>query len=157
MASRRLRARAAGPDHQVVTIESTSHQYRRTVCRDCPWRVDATGTFPPEAFVLSAPTSYDVPVTVEIMLRTGDRPSTFSCHSHGTDQPITCAGFLLRDAAHNLAVRMAGIAGRHVAGVREPNCDLHENYRAMAIANGVPADHPALEHCREDARRPKDA
>ena len=53
--------RPAGDDHQVVTVTSdTPHGYRRKPCSTCPWRVDAVGEFPAEAFRHSANTAYDM-------------------------------------------------------------------------------------------------
>jgi hypothetical protein len=58
-----------------------------------------------------------------------------------------CAGFLLRGADHNLSVRLGTISGKYGA-VEDGGHELHENYRAMAIANGVDADDPVLAPCR---------
>ena len=73
----------------------TGHLYRRNPCAKCPWRVEAVGEFPAEAFKHSASTAYDM----------SDR--VFGCHDSGTSKPATCAGFQLRGAYHNLRVRMA--------------------------------------------------
>ncbi|KEH15289.1 hypothetical protein MTR_1498s0010, partial [Medicago truncatula] len=54
------RTRAAGPDHQVVTVQGGKGSYRRRPCAKCPWRVDATGEFPADAFRHSAETAYDM-------------------------------------------------------------------------------------------------
>jgi hypothetical protein len=72
----------------------------------------------------------------------------FSCHESGPDKPATCAGFLLRGAAHNLLAWMRWRKGEWV-GASEAGLRLHRSYRAMAEANGVPADDPALALCRE--------
>jgi hypothetical protein len=53
-----LEIKSAGPDHQVVTIQGGTDGYRRSPCPTCPWRIDAVGVFPPEAFVHSANTAY---------------------------------------------------------------------------------------------------
>lgn len=138
--SRILAVRAAGPDHQVITAVSDQHSYRRRPCLDCPWRVDATGIFPPEAFAHSAVTAYDM------------SRRTFACHQSGRDRPATCAGFLLRGAAHNLNVRQRlALSEINMAEVEAGGVTLHPSYRAMAIANGVSPDHPALAACRDDA------
>lgn len=129
-------ARAAGDGHQVLTVEGGSGAYRKKPCGDCPWRVDATGAFPAEAFVHSARTSYD-------MAR-----ERFACHQAGKDLPRTCAGFLLRGAEHNLSVRLQRIAGTLGDDVSDGGHTLHADYRAMAIANGVDPDDPALAPCR---------
>ena len=135
----------AGPDHQVVTVEGGG-TYRRTPCAECPWRVDNTGGFPPEAFLHSARTAHDAALTM------------FACHMSGSDKPATCAGFLLRNADHNLGARLAVSKGDLDPGkVSDGGLALHPDYRTMAVANGVPADAPELVDCRgneETARLP---
>lgn len=134
--SRITRRQPAGPDHQVVTVKGASWGYRREPCEQCPWRIDQTGGFPAEAFVLSAHTAYDAAV------------ETFACHMSGQDKPATCAGFLLQNAEHNLLVRLRLADGRIDPTLISTRVALHKDYVAMAIANGVPADHPALNDCR---------
>ncbi len=132
-----IRVRRAGPDHQVVTVTSQSKGYRRKPCGDCPWRVDAVGTFPPEAFRHSARTAYDMSEHV------------FACHQSGFRRSAACAGFLLRGADHNLAVRLRIMAGQiDPAAVSDAGAVLHASYRAMAIANGVDPKDPSIEGCR---------
>lgn len=131
-----LRVRAAGGEHQVVTMQGGPGGYRRTPCTDCPWRKDATGAFPAEAFLHSAETAYDMATEV------------FGCHQSGTAKPATCAGFLLRGAEHNLTVRVGHITGKFKNDVRDERVALHASYRDMAVANGVDPDHPALKPCR---------
>lgn len=132
--------RMAGPDHAVVTIEGgRGDLYRREPCPSCPWRVDATGEFPPEAFKHSAPVAYDAALR------------TFACHSSGTKQPATCAGFLLRNSANNLTVRMKQARGAiDLDQVHDGGHALHASYRDMAVANGVDPHDPVLAHCRGD-------
>jgi hypothetical protein len=137
MAARITRIRPADASNQVVTTEGGSSGYRRTPCGGCPWRVDQTGTFPAEAFRHSAGTAHDMATT------------TFGCHESGTKKPATCAGFLLRGANHNLSVRLGYSGGRYRANVDDGGHQLHANYRAMAIANGVPPNDPALALCRD--------
>jgi len=120
-----------GEDHQVVTMTDGCGSYRRTPCLNCPWRVDAVGEFPAEAFRHSARTAYDM------------AQETFACHDSGTKKPATCAGFLLRGADHNLGVRLKRMLGQ-CQDVNDGGHELHESYRAMAIANGVAADDPVL-------------
>lgn len=132
-----VHCRPAGPDHQVVTVESGQSGYRRRPCSDCPWRKDAVGLFPAEAFRFSARTAYDM------------SQSVFSCHQSGTARPATCAGFMLRGAQHNLSVRLGYITGHYKDDVSDDGHELHGSYREMAIANGVPADDPVLKPCRE--------
>ncbi len=129
--------RPAGPDHQVVTVQGAKSTYRRKPCSDCPWRKDATGKFPAEAFRHSASTAYDMSERV------------FSCHQSGSDKPSICAGFLLRGADHNLSVRLKRIKGDIDAEqISDDGRELYEDYRAMAEGNGVDPDDPALQPCR---------
>lgn len=128
--------RAAGDAHQVLTVEGGRRGYCRRPCADCPWRVDATGVFPAEAFRHSASTAYDM----------ADR--AFACHQAGAQRPKTCAGFLLRGADHNLAVRLARMRGEIGDDVRDGGHELHAGYRQMAVANGVDPDDPVLAQCR---------
>jgi hypothetical protein len=129
-------AQQAGPDHQVVAVRGGAARYRREPCDGCPWRVDQTGGFPPEAFCHSANTAYDM------------AQETFGCHESGIGKPAICAGFLLRGAVHNLAVRLALVRGAiDPAAVGDGGHALHDSYRAMAVANGVLPDDPALARC----------
>lgn len=135
--ARVLRTRAAGPDHQVVTIaRSGDRPYMRTPCAQCPWRRENVGSFPPEAFKHSAETAYDMSQHV------------FACHVSGAEALHTCAGFLLRGAENNLAIRLARFRGDITDDVSDNGAQLHESYRAMAIANGVDPDDPVLQQCR---------
>jgi hypothetical protein len=128
--------RPVDDDHRVVSVEGDGG-YRRQPCGGCPWRVDQTGEFPAEAFAVSAPTAYDM----------ADR--MFGCHESGADRPKTCAGFLLRGAIHNKAVRIAVAAGRlDMDTVTDGGHVLHADYRAMAVANGVVPDDPRIARCR---------
>jgi hypothetical protein len=132
-----IEVRPAGPDHQVVTIQGAQGTYRRQPCSDCPWRVDAAGEFPAEAFRHSAGTAYDMSTHV------------FSCHQSGQKRPAVCAGFLLRGGNHNLSVRIGYISGRFADDVTDGGVELHSSYRVMAIANGVNPDDPVLAPCRD--------
>ncbi|WP_328617268.1 DUF6283 family protein [Amycolatopsis sp. NBC_00355] len=89
-----------------------------------------TGAFPPEVFQHSAHTTYDLAT------------HKFGCHTSPRDEPKTCAGFFLRDSAHNLTLR---VYGPDVPTDR-PLCD---SYREMAIANGDAPDDPTLTPCRD--------
>ena len=132
-----VETRRAGKNHAVIqVVGARGDLYRREPCATCPWRVDAVGEFPAEAFRISASTSYDMSQT------------TFACHESGSEKPATCAGFLLR-AEHNFTVRMK-LAQREIDPVAVSNGghELHEDYRAMAVANGVDADDPVLRECR---------
>lgn len=136
---RNVRVRQAGPDHQVVTVQSpkiAQDRYCKRPCPDCPWRIDAIGKWPAEAFLASAETAYDMST------------HTFACHSAGATKPRLCAGFLLRGADHNLTIRLDRIRNRLRDDVEDGGHALHASYADMAIANGVAADDPALEPCR---------
>lgn len=134
-----LNVRPAGSDHQVVTVQGESGRaYRRRPCSTCPWRVDAVGEFPAEAFRHSANTAYDM------------AGHEFGCHQSGTDKPATCAGFLLRGARHNLGTRLKVMAGEvDLESVSDGGVELFGSYREMAEANGVEADDTVLGPCRE--------
>lgn len=128
--------KSAGDNHQVLTVEGGRGGYRRKPCSDCPWRLDATGEFPAEAFKHSASTAYDM------------AQNTFACHQSGTKKPAICAGFLLRGADHNLSIRLAHMRGSIDRDVEDGGHLLHPSYRDMAIANGVDEDDPILDKCR---------
>lgn len=74
---------------------------------------------------------------------------TFACHEAGARKPALCAGFLLRGADHNLSVRLKMIQGDRFGDLEDGGHELHENYRSMAIANGVSPDDPVLAACRD--------
>jgi Family of unknown function (DUF6283) len=135
------RRRRAGPRHAVITIVGRSQKgrgYRVEPCAQCPWRLDQTGAFPAEAFRLSAATAYEAATR------------TFGCHMSPAQAPLTCAGFLLSPGAlHNLLVRLALAKGRLDLDRIKSAVPLYTTYRAMAIANGVPADDPVLARCRD--------
>jgi hypothetical protein len=126
-------------NHEVVSTRSSDVNYMKKPCRDCPWKKSAAGVFPAEAFRVSAHTSYDM------------APETFACHSAGTKKPKTCAGFLLRGATHNLSVRLQAMRGDiDFTLISDGGHALFENYKAMAIANGVSPDDPCLQRSRTD-------
>jgi Family of unknown function (DUF6283) len=141
MTANRIRTtniRPAGDNHQVVTLVSEKpHGYRRKPCATCPWRVDAVGEFPAEAFRHSANTAYDM------------SRHEFACHESGEEKPATCAGYLLRGASHNLATRLKAMSGKiDFKSVSDGGVELFGSYREMAETNGVPPDDPALARCR---------
>lgn len=110
-------------------------------CSDCPWRRDApVGHFPPDAFQRLAASAYDMERTI------------FQCHDTKDDKPVVCAGFLERGADHNLTVRLAYMAGDIAPLDRSGNLDLYDDYKEMAIANGVDPDDPLLRRCRSGNR-----
>ena len=136
MAARITQTRPADENNQVLTIEGGNGSYRRQPCPGCPWKVENAGSFPAEAFRHSAHTAHD-------MAR-----HTFGCHESGAAKPATCAGFLLRNADHNMGVRLATIRGDYKHDCSDGGHELFDSYRDMAIANGVPPDDPALQQCR---------
>jgi hypothetical protein len=133
-----VRTRRAGADHQVLTlIGGGGKLYRRQPCPTCPWRTDAVGIFPAEAFRHSACTAHDM------------SEHRFGCHASGRTKPATCAGFLLFGADHNLSIRLARMRGVIQNDVSAGGAHLFSSYREMAVANGVSPDDPALRLCRE--------
>lgn len=128
-------------DYGVTSIVSWGggrHQARHKPCEQCPWRMDVpTGVFPAEAFRASAPTAYDAAMP------------TFACHMSGAEKPATCAGFLLRHAAHNLGVRLS-LHGQRVDldRISHGGCPVYPDYREMAVANGVARDDEVLRQVR---------
>ncbi len=130
--------RPGDENHQVVTITGATGGWKRTPCPECPWRVENVGTFPAEVFVASAATAYDVSERL------------FACHMSRMElAPDKCAGFLLKGATHNIAVRLALAKGEiDPDKLSAGGANLHASYREMAEANGVRPDHPALAPCR---------
>ncbi len=134
-----VEVRPVDDQHQVLSVETTGGgpvRHRRTPCGGCPWRVDQTGAFPAAAFEESARTAYDMSTHM------------FGCHESGSQRSSTCAGFLLRGADDNLAVRMKTARGLlDPRSVDDGGHELHDSYRAMALANGVAPDAEALRRC----------
>lgn len=115
----------------------TRSPYRRKPCPGCPWRTDQPNQFPPAAFRRLAHTTYDMSQPV------------FACHESAAERPLVCAGFFLRGATHNLTVRLDRMSGAvDPSTIHDGGHELFEDYRAMAVANGVDPDDPALEACR---------
>lgn len=134
-----IRVRPADEQHQVVTLTGVTGEAGqcRSPCPRCPWRKDAVGQFPAEAFRHSAETARDMST------------HTFACHAAGAEHPLLCAGFLLSESAdHNLAVRLRRIRQGKLEEVSSGGLDLFPTYRAMAEANGVAPDDPALQGTR---------
>jgi hypothetical protein len=111
---------------------------RKRPCGNCPWRLDApVGEFSPARYRKLAACAADMSSVL------------FTCHKSTEAQPVVCAGFLSVGADHNLAVRMALITFRLQQQDRSGGVALHPSFRAMAIAQGVPPDDPALTQCRD--------
>jgi hypothetical protein len=129
-------------EYAVVTVSGKAsageEHFQRKPCVSCPWRRDAeVGFFPPDAYRHSADTAYDGAM------------NTFACHVSGTENPKTCAGFLLANADNNMGARLAQMMGKLDMGkVRADGVPLYGSYREMAEANGVPPDDPRLAKCR---------
>jgi hypothetical protein len=125
-------------EYGVVAITGRDKAHCAKPCPQCPWRADLpTGTFPAEAYRISASTAYDMSARI------------FACHMAGKDRPRTCAGYLLRGADHSLAIRMQMIRGEYdPRSVSDGGLPLYHDYRAMAEANGVDPDDPVLAPCR---------
>jgi hypothetical protein len=140
--SKRPKARVIGQkvvsrDFAVTTVSMNDGGFRKNPCPECPWRKDVpTGVFPADAFRTSANTACDASVRI------------FACHMSGTEAPLACAGFLLQNADNNIAVRIASSMGRFDPDQVSSRAPLYDNYREMAIANGVDSDDASLADCR---------
>lgn len=137
MPAKIVNARPAGEGHEVLTVVEGKGSFRREPCKTCPWRTDAVGEFPAEAFREAANTAYDI------------ADKTFGCHTSGSAKPAICAGFLLRNADNNMQVRLLQMQGRlDIQKVHDGGVDLFDSYRTMAVANGVDPGDPVLAQCR---------
>lgn len=137
MATKITNIRPAGAFDQVVTVEGGKGCYRKTPCKGCPWVKENAGSFPPDAFKHSANTAHDM------------SNHRFGCHESGAEKPATCAGFLLRGADHNLAIRLDILRGRiNPLAIHDDGRELFRSYRDMAVENGVREDDPAIAACR---------
>lgn len=138
--------RLAGEDHAVITVEGGGHHYRREPCPDCPWRLDAVEKFPAEAFRHSANTATDGAHMLTVGVN--EATHTFGCHQSGAGKPATCAGYILR-GSDAIGWRLSLALGKFdPKQVRQGRARLFDSYFAMAVANGVPPDDPALDGCR---------
>lgn len=136
--------RLADENHAVLTVTGGDGKYRRSPCPTCPWRKDAVGEFPAEAFRLSANTAIDGSRVRQVE---GDFTNTFGCHHSGTAKPVTCAGYVLRgDDA--VGWRIARSKGKFDPSKVRSDVPLFDSYYEMAVANGVPPDDPALRGCK---------
>lgn len=100
------------------------------------------GEFPAEAFHAAANSGTDgANFTLAAM-------STFACHASGPTKPAICAGYILC-AQDAIGWRLAASRGKfNPKKVRTRGLALFTSYYAMAVANGVPADDPAMIACR---------
>lgn len=135
--------RHADENHDVVSLASDGRKaHRRKPCGGCPWVVDNAGDFPAEAFLISANTAEDMST------------HTFACHESGQDRPATCAGFVLRGAEHNLAMRLRLVDGTYdPAQVSEDERELFDDYYSMAVANGCDPEAAELLRTRRARNR----
>lgn len=130
----------ADENHAVVSVISDKRRYCKVPCPECPWRKANAGSFPAEAFRISADTAKDMST------------HTFACHMAGKETPAVCAGFLLSESANdNMAVRIMRIRGESLDVAGEPQ-ELFSTYRKMAQANGVKRTDPALYGCMPEHR-----
>lgn len=132
--------RPAGSGHRVLTIEGGGDSFRREPCAQCPWRKDAVGVFPTEAFRHSGETGTKVGQAGE--------PRMFACHANGSEKPAACAGYIL--ASRDTIGWQAAVRTRRFdpAKVHSAGLDLFPGYFEMAVANGVAPDDPAIAGCR---------
>lgn len=106
-------------------------------CAECPWRTDVcTGRFPADRFRILAPTAYDMNMV------------QFVCHKSPEGEEVGCAGYVLRGSLHNLGARLSAQRGSLILSEVSSPYPLYENFKAMAIANGVPDGDPVLAACR---------
>lgn len=146
MTAKLINRRLAGSDHAVLTVEGGGRYYRREPCSDCPWRRDAVGKFPAEAFRHSINTGTDGAKILQVGF--DDATHTFGCHQSGQKKPATCAGYILR-GADAISWRLAVAFNKFdPARVKSGGIKLFDNYYEMAVANGLPPDDPALDACR---------
>lgn len=111
--------------------------YCKKPCSECPWRKDVRrARFSKARFRELAKCAYDLGHIL------------FACHKTSEDKPVTCAGFLLQQGAHNLTLRLS----RQKFEVTDGGFQLFSNYREMAIANGVSAEDRCLRWCRDDGQ-----
>jgi len=129
--------RKAGCKHQVLEVHGGDGSYCKQPCVQCPWRKDQVGKFPASAFLHSANTSFDMST------------HQFACHMAGAEKPKTCAGFLLNGSIHNLTIRLKLAQGEiDLKSITDGGYELFDNYREMAIANGVKATNKKIADCR---------
>lgn len=133
-----LKVTPADENNQVVTVAGCDG-YRKTPCVECPWRRSNAGSFPAQAYRISANCAED-----GSMIK-------FGCHMNGATKAVSCAGFLLKNSTHNLGVRLSVSLKRiDFSQISDGGADLFDSYREMAVANGVPENDPAISNCRGD-------
>lgn len=138
--------RVAGPDHAVATIEGGAGSYRREPCAKCPWRKDAVGVFPAEAFRHSGVTG--ACETKSGAARSDGDAYMFACHSNGAAKPAACAGYILRSRDSVSWARGAALGSFDPAKVHDGGVELFDSYYEMAVANGVSPDDPTIAVCK---------
>lgn len=141
--------RLADRNHAVHTVEDEapgSRRFRRAPCPTCPWRKDAVGEFPAQAFRLSANTGTDAG-NIFMLDDPNEALHTFGCHSSSLGRSQTCAGYVL-NGDNSLGWRVAYTRGRFAPNECHSDVPLFDNYYEMAVANGVPPDDPAIAACK---------
>ena len=136
--------RLADVNHAVITVKGGGGQYRRSPCPTCPWRKDAVGIFPAQAFRLSANTATD-----GSKIREGDDTwtHTFVCHQSRAGKPLICAGYIL-NGSDAIGWRIAVTRGKFDPARVQSDVPLWTSYREMAEANGVSPNDKALQVCK---------
>lgn len=139
--SRIVGRRMAGNAHAVLSVVGGGAGFRRRPCGDCPWRRDAVGGFPAEAFIHSANTAMASIASADDI---DGATHAFACHQSGADKPATCAGYILR-AQDTISWRMNVVTGQFdPREVSDGGIPLWPGYYEMAVANGVDPEHEAL-------------
>lgn len=72
----------------------------------------------------------------------------FQCHRTTDERPFVCGGFLARGADHNLSIRLTRMRGDLPPFRGEDHAPLYDDYREMAVSNGVNSSDPILDQCR---------
>lgn len=115
-------------------MATSCSKQRNTPCSECPWkRSSPIGHFPPERYVALAPTAQQ------------QLGPMFACHMSKEGGEIPCAGYLMVAGPTSISVRLALAQGRlDLDSLDAQREQVYGSYAEMAVANGVPADHPSL-------------